>query len=144
MNISKQLHYGVMGRVILDGGATTPFQMSNGVKQGCVLAPTFFGLYLTTVLMEATRDLSSNINICIKSGELFKLLRPRAAGKISYVFIQGLLYADECALVEHLEEDLQEMSRIVNSAFSIIGLVVSIKKTEIIHQPGPGVPNLQP
>ena len=78
VNIIQQLHDGMMGRVILDGGATDPFPISNGVKRGCVLAPTLFGLYLAAVLQEATKDLPLGISIRFRSGQLFKLSRLRA------------------------------------------------------------------
>ena len=35
----------MMGRVIVEGGYTFPFPITTGVKQGCVLAPTLFGLF---------------------------------------------------------------------------------------------------
>ena len=108
------------------------------------MAPTLFGLYLAAVLQEATKDLPLGISIRFRSGQLFKLSRLTAAGKVSLAMISELLYADDCALVAHSEEDLQVMTRRFGSAFSNFGLTISIKKTEVMHQLAPGAPSQQP
>ena len=40
----RSFHDGMMARVIHDGAVSEPFPVMNGVKQGCVLAPTLFSL----------------------------------------------------------------------------------------------------
>ena len=47
----------MIGQVLSDGEASEPFSISNGVKQGCVLAPVLFNLFFTCVLNHAIRDL---------------------------------------------------------------------------------------
>ena len=39
INIIKQLHDGMMGRVCADGKESDGFEVTVGVKQGCVIAP---------------------------------------------------------------------------------------------------------
>ena len=38
----RQFHDGMLARVQNDGEFSDPFPVTNGVKQGCVLAPTMF------------------------------------------------------------------------------------------------------
>ena len=38
----RQFHDGMQARVQNDGEFSEPFEVTNGVKQGCVLAPTLF------------------------------------------------------------------------------------------------------
>ena len=45
VRVARELHDNMMGRVIVEGGYTFPFPITTGVKQGCVLAPTLFGLF---------------------------------------------------------------------------------------------------
>ena len=40
VTIVRLLHDGMMARVVDNGNPSEPFEVSNGVKQGCVLAPT--------------------------------------------------------------------------------------------------------
>ena len=49
IQIICSLHKGMLGRVIENGEASVPFPVSTGVKQGCVLASTFFNLLFWTL-----------------------------------------------------------------------------------------------
>ena len=49
----RLLHHDMTGEVLSDGESSERFVISNGVKQGCVLAPVLFNLYFTQVLLYA-------------------------------------------------------------------------------------------
>ncbi|BHF63558.1 hypothetical protein SprV_0200655200 [Sparganum proliferum] len=51
----RQLHDGMMARVTDNGAVSEAFAVTNGVKQGCVLAPTLFSLMFSAMLMDAYR-----------------------------------------------------------------------------------------
>ena len=48
-----QFHDGMQARVQDNGTFNEPFSVSNGVKQGCVLAPTLFSTMFSTMLTNA-------------------------------------------------------------------------------------------
>nr|VZI29249.1 unnamed protein product [Spirometra erinaceieuropaei] len=52
----RQLHGGMMARVTDNGAVSEAFAVTNGVKQGCVLAPTPFSLMFSAMLMDAYRN----------------------------------------------------------------------------------------
>nr|VZI50552.1 unnamed protein product [Spirometra erinaceieuropaei] len=52
----RQLHDGMMARVTDNGAVSEAFAVTNGVKQGCVLAPTLFSLMFSAMLMDVYRD----------------------------------------------------------------------------------------
>nr|VZI32433.1 unnamed protein product [Spirometra erinaceieuropaei] len=52
----RQLHDGMMARVTDNGAVSEAFAVTNGVKQGCVLAPTLFSLMFSAMLMDAYED----------------------------------------------------------------------------------------
>ena len=43
----------MQGTAQVDGMISEPFPIVNGVKQGCVLDPTLFGIYFSVILREA-------------------------------------------------------------------------------------------
>ncbi len=52
----QQLHEGQVGQVKHGGGLSDPFPISNGVKQGCVLALTLSAILLSVMLREAKEN----------------------------------------------------------------------------------------
>ena len=46
----RQFHDGMLARVQNDGEFSDPFTVTNGVKQGCVLAPTLFSMMFSAML----------------------------------------------------------------------------------------------
>ena len=83
MKIISLFHDGMVARVLNDGGSSEPFQVTNGVKQGCVLAPALFSIVFSAMLTEAFNDSSYGIPITYRcDGKLFNLRRLQAITKI--------------------------------------------------------------
>ncbi|VDM01883.1 unnamed protein product [Schistocephalus solidus] len=59
----RQLHDGMTARVTDNGTVSEAFAVTNGVKQGFVLAPTLFSLMFSAMLMDAYRDEQPGIRI---------------------------------------------------------------------------------
>ena len=57
----EALYTGMMANVSVGGEASESFSVTNGVKQGCVLAPTLSS-FLSAMLDEAFRDMGSTNN----------------------------------------------------------------------------------
>ena len=134
--------------VLVDGDLTERFPVCHGVKQGCILAPTLFGLYLAAVL-EASSDnvCDAQCGVYLRSrtdGKLFNLAHLRAKSLCSEVCVQELLYADDSALVAQSLEDLQAMLDRFVAASVAFGLTINIGKTEVLYQPAPGTPHKDP
>ena len=49
----RLFHDGMQASVRDDGKTSKPFPVTNGVKQGCVIAPTLFSMYFTAILIDA-------------------------------------------------------------------------------------------
>ncbi|VDL95865.1 unnamed protein product [Schistocephalus solidus] len=52
----RQLYDGMMAHVTHNGTVSEAFAVTNGVKQGCVLAPTLFSLMFLAMLRNTYRD----------------------------------------------------------------------------------------
>ena len=51
-----QFHDDMQARVQNDGEFSEPFEVTNGVRQGCVMAPTLFSIMFFVMLMDAFQD----------------------------------------------------------------------------------------
>ena len=83
VKIVRQFHDGMMTRVLDDGNPSDPFQVSNGVKQGCVLAPTLFSLMFSAMLTDAFRETCFGVPIKYRcDGKLFNFRRLQSVTKV--------------------------------------------------------------
>ena len=90
------------GTVSFDGEISEPFKIDSGVKQGCVLAPTPFGIFFSLMLTYAFGTASDGICLHTRhDGKLFNLKRLRAKTKVTCVLIREMLFADNAALVSY-------------------------------------------
>ena len=119
----------MLARVQDSSEISQPFPVSNGVKQGCVLAPTLFSIVFSAMLMDAFRDTDVGISINYHTdGSVFN---PRQKPR-SYLF------ANDYTLKAASEADMQHSIDKFAEACNNFGLTISTKKTEVMHQPAPG------
>ncbi|XP_069976542.1 uncharacterized protein [Penaeus vannamei] len=113
LSIIKSVHKNMKGTVVFDGSTSDTFKIKNGVKQGCVLAPTLFGIYLRTRV----------------DGKLFNLSRLKAKTKTQPKHLRDFLFADDATVTTRSAEDLQQLMTPFNNACRDFGLTISLKKT---------------
>ena len=139
VKIIQEFHGGMAGAVSIGGSTTDPFEISHGLKQGCVLAPTLFTLFLTALLSIVSEVLSTGVFIRTRSdGKLFKLARLKASTTTRELCIRELLFADDAAIVAHALEDIREICKQFEQAATMFGLTINTKKTVTLYQPPPG------
>ena len=133
LSIIISFHKNMAGVISFDGEISSPFPIKNGVKQGCVLAPTLFGIFFSMLLHYAFNDSTDGIYLRTRSdGSLFNLARLKAKTLVRKVLVRELLFADDAALVSHTEDGLQCMLNKFSDACKEFGLTISIKKTQVM------------
>ena len=80
----ESFHTNMRGTVQFDGSTSESFPILSGVKQGCVLAPTLFGIFFSVVLNHAFRNNEYGVYLHTRSdGRLFNIRRLKAETKDS-------------------------------------------------------------
>ena len=103
----------ITSTVRVNGCATEPFRATRGLRQGCVLSPTLFNLFIN--------DLPLSLKNQTKGVKL---------GSLS---LHSLLYADDLAI---LADSITEMQRKLENLFdwcTTWGIQVNANKSAIIH-----------
>ena len=78
-----------------DGEFAEPFEVTNGVKQGCVMAPTLFSMMICAMLMDAFEDSDTGFPIRYRfDSNIFNLKRLQAKTKVQTDVLNELLYAN--------------------------------------------------
>uniref|UniRef100_K7F0B5 Reverse transcriptase domain-containing protein n=1 Tax=Pelodiscus sinensis TaxID=13735 RepID=K7F0B5_PELSI len=141
----RQFHDSMTARVLDDGEASEAFPVTNGVKQGCVLALTLFSIMFSAMLSDAFQNSSLGVSLRYRTnGKLFNLRRLQAVTKIKETVLRDLLFADDCALNAGSEQKMQASMDKFAAACDNFGLLINTKKTEVMHQPAPKAQHQEP
>lgn len=135
INLIKLLYTNVKARLIVDGELSKFFDYNSGVKQGCKLAPTLFGIYAAVLLLIAFKDIKHRHSILIRfrtNGKFFDLKRLKAKSKVMREFIREAQYADDIAVMSDSSSGLQELLDAYNAASKRFGLRINAGKTEVL------------
>ena len=145
INIIRSFHEGMMARVQDQGNTSEPFPVTNGTKQGCVMAPFLFIIIFSAMLHDAFKNCNKGVKIRFRcDGGIFNLQRLKAKTRVTFLLLLELLFADDCALMAYTQEDLQSAVDDFARSANRYGLTISIKKTEVLFQPRPGTLPHQP
>ena len=141
----ESLHTGMIVMVRNRGEVSDTFAITNGVKQGCVLAPTLFSIFLPAMLEEALRDMGDGVYIQSRqNADIFTVAHFRAKTKITNIHARELLFADDSAPIAHSAEEIQRIVDAFVTASSKFSLKINIKKdksdvsTELYNDHGRG------
>ena len=105
----RQFRDGMLARVQSDVEFSDPFPVTNGVKQGCVLASTLFSMMFSAMLTEAFQDGDNGIPIRYRfDGKLFNLRRLQAKSSVQTEVLDELHFADDMAKGATIEEKMQK------------------------------------
>ena len=100
--------------IAFSSGTTDWFQIGNGVRQGCILSPCLFNLYVEYIMRNAELD------------------EAQAGIKIAGRNISNLRYADDTTLMAESEEELKSLLKKVKEESEKVGLKLNIQKTKIM------------
>ena len=77
-------------------------------------------------------------------GKLFNLRRLQAKSKVQTEVLDEFLFADDMTKGAPTEEKMQKGVDQVSDSCDNYDLTISIKKTEVVYQPAPGKPYMEP
>ena len=145
--VIRQFHDGMQACVRLDDGeCSDKFDVGQGLRQGCGLAPLLFNMFFTAVLRVAEKRFLADAAITDNMVQLQRKEKgekkgtPRT-GKVDgrrgkegeeVQRMWGMLYADDAGIVLRSSEGLERMMTVIVTACSSFGLTVSKEKTEIM------------
>ena len=118
----RLLHDDMTAAVLYNGKSSEPFSVDAGVKQGSVIAPTLFSLFMGAVLQLARPSLNDGVGIQYRIDvNIFNLRRLQAKTKVSFTTIVELQYADDSAVCSCSEDGMQSTVDAFALAFCRLG-----------------------
>ena len=113
MTILESLYVPSTSAVLYEGEVGQSFRISVGVRQGCLLSPVLFNLYLKNITQEAVCNFSGTISINGRD-------------------INNLRFADDIELIAGTEEELQELTTTLERRARAYGMEISAEKSKIV------------
>ena len=120
LTVIKSMYQDVKYCVRLNGIDTEWFKVMNGLKQGCMLSPLLFNLFIND-LVEAINSLGVGVDI--------------GQEKVSV-----LLYADDLVLLAETEADLQKLLDTLSNWCTRNHIRVNEDKSNVVHFRTPSIP----
>jgi hypothetical protein len=113
INLIKTIYKSCKCKILHQGRLSDPFEIKNGVRQGCVLSPLLFLLVVDDIMetleKESPRGIQWGINKQLTDTDI-----------------------DDICILTHSSEDLQEKLSILNREGKKRGLKISTKETEVM------------
>ena len=128
----RQFHDGMQARVQNDGEFSEPFDVTNWVKQGCVMAPILFSTMFSAMLMDAFQDSDTGFPIRYHfDGNIFNLRGLQAKTKVQTDVPLELLYADDMDKNASSEAKMQRAMDQVSQSCDNYDLTISTKRQRL-------------
>ncbi|XP_073670704.1 uncharacterized protein [Paramisgurnus dabryanus] len=112
INMIKVFYTNFQAQVSHEGDLTEPFNMSTGVRQGCLLSPLLFITALDWVMRETTKEGRTGIQWTLRD------------------MLDDLDFADDLALLSHSISQMKEKMQKLERISSQVGLVINATKTK--------------
>ena len=130
LRIIRSFHDGMRASVRVGDLRTADIEVKNGLRQGCVLAPTLFNMYFGAVVVY-WRERCPQVGVTVKYKIARKLVGDRTAkSRLSEVRVTESQFADDVAVYATTREAFEIATTEFVSAASKFGLTVSIQKTK--------------
>ena len=136
IDVIRQFHGGMRVRVRMDDGELSEwFEVTQGLRQGCVLSPLLFNIFFAAVIEVVLQRFSEGDTIL----ENLVFLDEGSGGgpyetRLDRVrrAVWGMLYADHAGIVSRSPAGLARMMTVIVEVFGAFGLTVSEKETETL------------
>src|SRR6476661_8591786 len=112
VKILENMYEGTYSAVRSSGGLSEWFKTIVGVKQGCILSPLLFNIFLEAIMSQALHD-----------GE--------GGAVISGYLVRNLRFADDIAGLGETKDKLDRLMCKVSLGTERLGMAVNVEKTEV-------------
>ena len=113
IQVVESLYNNASSAVLLGDSIGEFFRTTVGVRQGCILSPILFNIYLENIMQEALKNHSTTISIGGRE-------------------ICNLRFADDIDLMGKTETELQELTSRLDNAANKYGMEISAEKSKIL------------
>ena len=113
IQVIESLYKNATSSVLLNNQIGEPFRTTVGVRQGCLISPVLFNIYLERIMQDTLEDHASSISV---GGRQFSNLR----------------FADDIDLMAGSNQELQDLTTSLEHSSGAFGMEVSSEKSKVM------------
>ena len=113
IQVIESLYKSAKSAVLLSGELGEYFLTTVGVRQGCILSPVLFNIFLENIMQDALKNYESKVSIGGRQ-------------------LCNLRFADDIDLIGRTEKELQELTTRLEKSASAFGMEISSEKSKIL------------
>ena len=120
IRVIKNLYNKATSAVLFNGSIGDWFQTTVRVRQGCLLSPTLFSIFLERIMTDASEDHEGTVSI---------------GGRT----VTNLRFADDIDGLAGEEEELANLVECLDKAYTAYGMEISAEKTKLMTNNTSGI-----
>ena len=113
INCIESLYQVTKSAVVVEGTLSSWFSTTTGVRQGCLLSPVLFNLFLENIMSEALQTFNGTVSV---------------GGR----HISNLRFADDIDLMAGSRRELSELTTLLDKTCSDYGMEISTEKSKVM------------
>ena len=131
--VLKNIYNKVESSVVVNGKRGEWFELHTGVRQGCILSPTLFAIFIDGLAREVkARKLGAEVGPQVGARKSQRLVKLQKNQQKSPVSVSLLLFADDIVLMTSSAENLQDMLRTVDQYSRRYRFEFNAKKSNVM------------
>ena len=141
IQVIRKIHDGMRACVRNDDAVCSVwFEVAQGLRQRCVLAPLLFNIFFAAMLLVALQRFSEDADILadlVHLKEQLGKVSPETALECVRRAVWRMLHADDARIMSRSPRELELMIAVIIKVCGAFGLTVSEKKTGTMQMPIP-------
>jgi reverse transcriptase-like protein len=135
VKIVNSLYENTRAQVRVKGVLSDFLSLKTGVKQGCVLSPLLFNIFLDWVVRKVMRVMGEK-GIKIRFSKQRKWLTMKDAELTETMLLSLMMYADDMVVVGDDLESVKEYMIELDTQLIAVGMMMNVKKTKMMVMNG--------
>ena len=131
MRIVSSLYENTRAKVRVNGVLSECLSLKTGVKQGCVLSPLLFNIFIDWVVRRVLKSMGDS-GIEIRYSKKKKELHVKEKDRTARTLVNMLMYADDMAVMDSECGNVTRFLVELDEQLCRVGMMMNVKKTKMM------------
>ena len=115
----------------VNGTLSESLSLKTGVKQGCVLSPLLFNIFMDWIVQRVMKKME-HTGIRIQYTKQRKLLNMKERDLTETILVNTLLYADDMVILDANFDNVKMFVEELDRELCSVGMMMNVKKTKMM------------